>query len=120
MYNRWRDKLESRIAAKTVSRRRVGFLCWPTDIMGWVRIPSLIAGIAGLLGILRYTSPQAFRLLKPLNLPSIEFCWVMLALGVAVYFLCLVSWLSPKGDATKVYDVPEKKATSSSGGWRSL
>jgi hypothetical protein len=116
----WNHKWERGITAKKVSCRRLGFAYWPHDVLGWMRIPSLIAGAAGILGILKYASPLAFRLLKPLNLPSIEFSWVMLALAVAVYVLCLIYWLSPE-DIAKTYRKYNKKNISvAPGRWRNL
>jgi protein-S-isoprenylcysteine O-methyltransferase Ste14 len=119
MYDRWHDKSDHDVTAKKASRCRQGIGCWPTGVLGWIRIPSLVVGIAGILGILKYMSPRAARLLKSLNLPSIEFCWIMLAVAIVVYLLCIVYWLSPK-DITDIYDQPDKKASAASGRWRSL
>lgn len=119
MYYGWHDKSNHGVTVKKVSRCRQGIAYWPTGVLGWIRIPSLIVGIAGILGILKSMSPEAARLLKPLNLPSIQFCWIMLALAVAVYLLCIVYWLSPK-DITEMYDQHDKKSSASPGRWRSL
>jgi hypothetical protein len=119
MYYKWHDKLDHGVTVKKGSRRRLGIAYWPTGVLGWIRIPLLVAGIAGILGILKNMWPVTFRLLKPLNLPSIEFCWIMLALAIAVYLLCIVYWLSPK-DIMEMYDQHDKKSSASPGWWRNL
>jgi hypothetical protein len=119
MYYKWYDKLDHGVTIKKGSRRRLGMVRWPTGVLGWVRIPMLIAGIAGILGILKNMSPVAARLLRPLNLPSVEFCWTMLALAIVVYLVCIVFWLS-KDDASDIYDQPDKKESAVPGRWRSL
>lgn len=119
MYYEWHDKSDHGVTVKKVSRHRLGIVRWPTGVLGWIRIPLLVAGIAGILGILKNMWPVTFRLLKPLNLPSIEFCWIMLALAIAIYLLCIVCWLS-KNITPDIYDQPDKKASISPGRWRSL
>jgi protein-S-isoprenylcysteine O-methyltransferase Ste14 len=104
----WKRK-ENRIPGKKKSRRYFGLERWPDDVWGWLRIPAMIAGITGILGIVKYTSPQACRLLKSFNLPSIEFCWMILIASVAVYLLCFVYWLLPK---SSVKVSPERKGVS--------
>jgi hypothetical protein len=121
MYHRWYDKLDRGVSVKKSSPCRLGIARWPAGVLGWIRIPSLIVGIAGILGILKYMSPRAARLLKPLNLPSIEFCWIMLALAVTVYLLCIVCWLSKNiTPDIDIYNQPDKKVSASPGRWRSL
>jgi hypothetical protein len=123
MYYKWHDKSDHGVTVKKVPRCRQGMVRWPTGVLGWIRIPTLVVGIAGILGILKNIWPVTFRLLKPLNLPSIEFCWIMLALAIAIYLLCIVCWVS-KNITPDIYDQPDdrhdKKSTASSGRWRSL
>jgi hypothetical protein len=121
VYYKWHDKSDHGVTVKKVSRYRPGVACWPTGVLSWIRIPSLIAAITGILGILKYKLPEAARLLKPLNLPSIEFCWIMLALAVAGYLLCIVCWLSKNiTPDIDIYNQPDKKVSASPGRWRSL
>lgn len=88
-----RKQLTACIPGKAKTRRWYGLAYWPDDVVGWLRIPSLIMFCIGILGTAKYTWPVAARYLKSINLPAIEFCWLMLIAGGTVYLLSLISWL---------------------------
>jgi hypothetical protein len=104
----WKRK-KNRTPGKKNSGRHFGLERCPDDVWGWLRIPSMIAGIIGILGIAKCTSPRVCRLLKSFNLPSIEVCWMILIVAVAVYLLCVVYWLLPANSAKAP---PERKDVS--------
>jgi hypothetical protein len=66
---------------------------WPDDLAGWLRIPSMITGITGIVGVIKYSRLPAAAFLKSFNLPSAEICWLMLGIGCTVYLLSLACWL---------------------------
>ena len=78
---------------KRMRNNALRLLYWPDDVVGWLRIPSLLLWVTGLLGIGKYTWPVASKYLKLVNLPPIEFCWIMLITGGAIYLLSTICWL---------------------------
>jgi hypothetical protein len=111
----WKQKNTS---VKRKIRRRFVLACWPDDMVGWLRIPSMITGITGILGVVKYSNQPAAVLLKSFNLPPVEFCWLMLGVGCTVYLLSLACWLFVEDVARTCR--PTSDDGSNPGRWRSL
>jgi hypothetical protein len=94
-----------------------GLVAWPDDALGWLRILATIMLLAGTLGILKNTLFFWYTILKPLRLPSIEWCWIMIALSVGFHLFCAIRffYVRNKSCVANVYDrsvVPQQ--------WRSF
>jgi hypothetical protein len=109
---------EKHTSGKRKLRRRYFLACWPDDVVGWLRIPSMIMFLIGLLGILKTTWPLTSRYLKSFNLPPVEFCWLMLIAGGTVYLMSVICWLCFNDDRETWR--PCSSDTQTSEQWRSL
>jgi hypothetical protein len=114
----WKRKQKDTSGTRKL-HRRYSLAFWPDDVTGWLRIPSMIAGIAGILGVVKYSNQPAAVLLKSFNLPPIEFCWLMLGVGGTVYLLSLACWLFVE-DVAKTSRPHSQTASVNSNPWRSI
>jgi hypothetical protein len=85
----FRKQKKDELSGQRTSRRRFSLPCWPADVTGWLRIPSMITGIVGILGVVKYSRLPIAVFLKSVNFPPVEFCWLMLGVGCTVYLLSL-------------------------------
>jgi hypothetical protein len=115
----FRKRKENKTLSKRTLRMRFCLAYWPNDAAGWLRIPSMITGIAGILGVAKYTWLLASRLLKSVNMPPVEFCWLMLGVGGTVYLLSIICGLF-FDDVAKAYRPQSDAASSAHSQWRSL
>jgi hypothetical protein len=114
----WKRK-QNTASGKKRTHRRFRLAYWPDDMVGWLRIPSMIAGITGVLGVVKYSSHPAAVLLRSFNLPPVEFCWLMLGAGCTVYLLSLACWLFVE-DVAKTCRPQNYSASDSASQWRSM
>jgi hypothetical protein len=114
----WKRKKDDTSGGRK-SRRRFALAYWPDDVAGWLRIPSMITGITGFLGVVKYSSQPAAVLLKSFNLPPVEFCWLMLGVGCTVYLLSLACWLFVE-DVARTCRPHGDTASVTSSQWRSM
>jgi hypothetical protein len=114
----WKRK-KNEISGKRMLRRSFGLPYWPDDMAGWLRVPSMIVSLIGILGIAKYTWPPAAVLLGTFNLPPVEFCWLMLGAGGTVYLMSLACWLFVE-DVAKTCRPHSDAASANSNQWRSM
>jgi hypothetical protein len=114
----WKRK-QDKISGERKMRRRFALAYWPDDVAGWLRIPSMITGLTGILGVMKYTWQPASVLLASFNLPSVALCWWMLGAGSTVYLLSLAFWLFVE-DVAKTCRPQNHSASDNSSQWRSM
>jgi hypothetical protein len=114
----WKRK-QDKISGERKRRRWLALAYWPDEVAGWLRIPSMIAAIAGILGVVKYSSLSVSVYLKPVNLPPVEFCWLMLGIGCTVYVLSLACWLFVE-DVAKTCGPRNHSVSDNSSQWRSM
>jgi len=112
-----RKKVE--ISGERKIRRRFVLPYWPDEVTGWLRIPSMIAAITGILGIVKYSNLSVSVLLKSVNLPPVEFCWMLLGIGSTVYLLSLACRLFVE-DVAETHRPCSGTASGGSNQWRSM
>lgn len=113
-----KDKQNSKSSISLERRvRYYGLVICPGDILGWLRIPAAIMLLTGGLGIIKETLSVGYRLLRPVNFPPTEWCWVLLALSAAFYLFCVIKTIVVRNrpPSTEIYDrsvIPQR--------WRSF